>query len=182
MTTVDERDRTLFSVFGKIETHLGDIHSHIKSIADQTRRASQAAAKKTVQPVFFRKVQSAAFPASGPLVFRMEGPDLGHFWYVRQITVGGLTPTTTAAGRADIFVSASDLRNIASLSQIGLADWRDQAITLPQVAPYSRGGISLRLNEELFIIISNGTATQQYVAAAQIEDFQEGIVPESWDV
>ncbi len=144
----------------------------------------QKNALRAVTPVFSRVFATGIFPASGGLILNLGGPEQGRFWYVRSIQVGGLSPTTAALGRADIFVSGMDLRayssNAAPLAQVGLQDWRDQAVTLPAVAPYSHGGLPLRLNENLFVIFSNGTSGQQYVAAAQIIEYEEAAGDQDW--
>ncbi|MGH7485252.1 MAG: hypothetical protein ACREMY_06545, partial [bacterium] len=52
------------------------------------------------QPVFGRVRASGAFPSSGSLVLRFDqpGPEIGKFWYVRSIVIGGLDPSVTAQG------------------------------------------------------------------------------------
>ncbi|MGH7484541.1 MAG: hypothetical protein ACREMY_02910, partial [bacterium] len=88
-----------------------------------------------------------------------------------------------AQGKAFIYVTAmSGSNQVLTLAQLGLSDWRDQAATLPNVAFYSRGALPLRLNENLAIVITGGTAAQQYVAAAQIEEYQEAATPQAWDI
>lgn len=153
---------------------------------DKHRKSLRWAAAH-VTPVFGRGMASGPVPATGPLVLYLGGPDLGHFWYVRQIAVGGLTPQTVAPGRADVYVSASGYSqsgygqaNFAT--EVGLQDWRDQAVSLPLIGAYSRGELPLRLNEHLFVVISNGTVAQNYVATVQYEDFEESYGKQTWDM
>jgi hypothetical protein len=160
-----------------IELVLGKLH---KSIDERNR--IQRLASKVTQPVFYTYADTIIIPSSGFGVIRLTGPDQGHVWYVRSIVVGGLTPTTAAAGRGDVFVSAADHRSKTALNQFSLVDWRDQAAALPLIAAYSNGELTLRFNEELFVAISNGTNTQQYVAACHVLDFEEGAIKQEWSM
>jgi hypothetical protein len=136
------------------------------------------------QPVFGRVRASGLAVTATPLVltFDQPGPVEGKFWYIRSITIGGLSPTTTAAGRADVYATAMLPNASLTLAALGLADWRDQAATLPSVAFYARGALPLRMNENLVVVISNGTNGQGYVAVAQFEEYQEGSMALDWDV
>lgn len=136
------------------------------------------------QPVFGRVRASGIMPSVGPLIltFDQPGPEQGYFWYVRSIVIGGTDPSVVAAGTADIYVSAMLPNSSLTLAALGLADWRDHQATLPSVSFYSRGALPLRLNENLSIVVSGGTATHQYVAACQFEQYEEGSVKESWSV
>jgi hypothetical protein len=168
---------TRFDLAGKLEVAIGAG----KRSAAALDRIDQRLNRPPQQPVFDRFSAADVIPAGGFKVLRLGGPDQGHFWYVRQISVGGESTTTAAAGRADVFVSGTDLRTIPGLTSLGLADWRDQAITLPLIAYYGRGALSLRSNEELFIAFSSATVAQQYVAACSFEDFEESPAAITWD-
>jgi hypothetical protein len=158
----------------KLDLHIGST----EKLARQLRRRPPA------QPVLGRTVATGIFATAVPLIlkFPLPGPDQGHFWFVRSVTIGGLTPTTTAAGRADIFVSATNLQAQPSLAAMGLGDWRDFAATLPDASFYGRGEMPLRLNEELFVVITGATNAQQYVAAVQFEDYEEAATAQAWDL
>lgn len=157
---------------------------HIGSMSKMTSAITAGQRRPPAQPVFGRTVATGLAPASGPLILRfpLAGPDQGHFWYVRNIVIGGLSEATVAAGTAGIYVSASALNSQPTLAAIGLGDLRDRASSFPAVAFYGRGELPLRLNEELFIIISGGTSGQQYVAGLQFEDFQEAATHRAWDL
>lgn len=175
MTTndLDLERGNLFDVCARLDVSIGQQR--------ETNAALRALRRpRQMQPVPYRVAQSGNSPAAGPLIFRMGGPDQGHLWYVRSIVAGGATPVTTAAGRADVFVSATDLRTYTSLANIGLADWRDQAPALPSIAFYGVGELPLRFNEELFVYISNSTPGQAYTVAAQVLDIEEGPIEEAW--
>lgn len=155
----------LFSAFGKLCIQLGET---TKELRDHNRRLRDM----DNTPVFAQTMDSG-FVSGGFLVLRLQGPDQGDFWYIRRITVGGITPVTTAAGRADVFVSATDHRSKTALNQFNITDWRDQAVTLPLIATYGRGGLSMRFNEELYIAFSSATNGQQYYAMCQFEKYSE---------
>lgn len=150
-----------------------------KAVEDQTnwnRLARSASA-----PVLYRNAFSGIVPSSGFLVIQpsLSGPDQGYIWYVRSIVIGGTAPGSSITGRADIFVSAADLRSYTSLVQIGMVDWRDQTATLPNVAFYGRGELPLR-SEKLFIVVSSATSGQQIEGGVQIEGFQESAASQEW--
>lgn len=164
----------LFDVAARLDVSIGQT----REVLDHLRELRKP---REMQPVVYRVPQSGLIPASGPLVLRMGGPDQGHIWHVRSIVVGGATPTTTVAGRADVFVSATDLRTY-TLAQVGLVDWRDQAAALPNIAFYGIGELPLRFNEELFVFFTNATPGQTYTAAAQVLDVQEGPLGVEWSI
>lgn len=174
-----ERDGGLVAdLCAKLDLHIGSTEKLQRSMA-------KALQKPAAQPVFGRATASGLFVTGAPLMlhFNLSGPDQGHFWYVRSIIVGGLTTATAVAGRADVFVTAGGLGGQTSMAGIGLADWRDQSVALPNVAFYGRGEMPLRLNEEIVVIVNGGTNGQMYVAGVQFEDFEE--VPVStttWDM
>src|SRR6185437_16193166 len=65
----------------------------------------------------------------------LGGPQQGRIRIVRMVRVGGLTPTTAAAGRCDLFQSSTN--PLTDGSDTDIMRWVDQAKTLPQVAGYS---------------------------------------------
>lgn len=163
----------------RIDAHIGAIHDLSRELRKPRRPLVP------VQPVFGRSRASVTVGSSGVAVLRFDqaGPTQGYFWYVRSIVVGGLTPTTTAAGRADVYVVAGhSVEEIGTLAGVGLSDWRDQAATLPSVAFYGRGELPLRFNERLSIVLSNATNGQQYVAAVQFEQIEEAASKQTWDL
>lgn len=163
----------------------GRIDLSIGAVSDLTRELRRPKKPRPLPaPVFGRVRASGVYPSSGvlALVFDQPGPEQGKFWYARSITVGGVNPTTTANGRADIYVSAMIPAQGITLAALGLADWRDFAATLPDVSFYGRGEFPMRHNENLITVISSGTAGQQYVAVCQFEEYQEGVVGEAWDI
>ena len=108
------------------------------------------------------------------------GPEAGEVWVLRRIAVGGITPTTTATGRADIYMSGQDPTAGGSLPFTG--DWIDQATTLPLTAGYSNRQCVLRSNDNLFVVITNGLQAQQYVANLQFSVYREGTIQPELDI
>lgn len=163
----------------KLDAHIGAIHDLSKELRRPRRPLPPA------QPVFGRVRASVVVGSSGVAVLRFDqsGPTQGYFWYVRSLVIGGLSPSTVAAGTADVYVVAGgSVAEIATLAGLGLSDWRDHSASLPSVTFYGRGELPLRFNEHLSIVLSGATNGQQYVAAAQFEQYQEGSVKEDWAV
>lgn len=162
---------------------------HIGSTEKLQRNMVKALRKPPTTPVFGRTAGVGTFTtAEGTHVFRLgqRGPDQGHVWYIRSLVIGGLNPSLAVAGRADVYVSASDFKAQPNLTAMGLGDWRDWADFTPgvaQVAFYGRGELELRFNEKVFIVVTGGTNNQMYVAAASYEDWEESpIDTQEWSL
>jgi hypothetical protein len=123
-------------------------------------------------PLYVVESDSVSLTAGGWGVVKFEGPEGGHLRYIRSIRVSGITPTTVAAGRGDIFVSSRrDLRgSAASLSDFSQGEWRDQATPLPLVGFYGRGELMVRAQEVLYVAFSSGTASAVYYASISYEE------------
>lgn len=150
----------------------------------------QRAERVPPQPLEVARTNGAAFPNSGVLALNMGGPQQGRVWRIRSIAVGGLTPTTTEAGRADVFIAESAQQVVTgapgSGSQPGaggvifasglapgsLGAWRDQSTVLPNVAFYGLGDLSVLTGQQLWVVFSSGTATDQLIANVRIDDYE----------
>lgn len=136
-------------------------------------------------PVFGRTAAIAVARAGAPaliLAFPLPGPDEGHLWHIRSITVGGPSPAIVPAGLASIYV----LRGRAaqpSLAALGMADCRDIRL-MPSATPrYGEGEMTLRAGEQVFVVITGGSPPgQQYVAAVSFEDYAELPIGEEWSL
>lgn len=168
----------LLELCAKLDAHITAVHDLSKEL-----RKPPPKPKKPQQPSFIRVRGSATATAAGLAIitFDLKGPDQGHWWAVRSIVIGGSTVSTSAMGTADVFVTAMS-GPTTTIANMGLADWRDHAATLPDVSFYGRGELPLRLNEELLVIVSGGTSGQQYVAAAQVEDYEEAADIQTWSL
>lgn len=165
----------------KVDLHVGST----EKLAKELRRSQR---RPPAQPVFGRTGGTGTYDSTaGYLAIRcaQRGPDQGHFWYIRNIVVGGLTPSLAVAGRGDVYITATGLQNMGSLAAIGMQDWRDWAnfaSGVAQTAFYGRGEMPLRHNEKIFMVITGGTNGQQYAVEVQYEDFAEGVEKQDWDL
>lgn len=178
---LDQTDREgglVADLCAKIDLHIGSSDKLQRSMAKALRQPP-------AQPAFIRIAGTKIADAAGLAVIRFDlrGPDQGHFWYVRSLVVGSGSPTTGAAGRADVYIVAGGTPiGAGGLAGLGLGDWRDQSIALPNVSFYGRGEMPLRRGEMLYVVVSAGTSGLQYVAGAQVEDFDESPHRQDWDV
>ena len=153
-----------------LELVLGELGKASNRTATAIERAINA---PPAQPVFSQREAADSVNAGGSdLVLALGGPTQGRLWHLRTLVVGGLTYATVAAGTALLVRSAMRPTNAATL---GLSAVLDQATSLPLPAGYSRGQMVIRNPEKFYVIIVGGTASQAYVAAGSIEEFQEGV-------
>lgn len=167
----------VLDILGKLDVTIGDFGKEMRE-----RRQRDDQARNAEVPRFIPIHASVVVGATGIAVMRFDnaGPDQGHFWYIRKLIVGGLTTTTVAAGRADIFVTAAAVSPQATLASVGIADWQDQLAALPGILKPGEGEIVLRHNEELWVLLSGATNGQQYVAVGKAEDYQESASRQTW--
>lgn len=151
---------------GELSLHLGRQTKALERLVEMQRQASLVS-----QPFWYREAVDGIVPASGILVLAFPIPPMGEYHDVRQLGVGGISPTIASAGIADVFVSAADLRNAATPM---LQDWRDRASTLPLVAFYGEGEMSLR-GQALQVRFSGATPGQTYSASLTVKVFREGV-------
>lgn len=146
----------------------GEQAEHLAGMARTLRRTAAQT------PVQYVTQGSAVIDAAGlgVVAFTPAGPDQGHFWYVRSLVVGGATWDTAAAGSAEVYASAMDLRLMRDASP-PLTDLIDQATALPLPAKYGRGELTLRNPERLFVRFVGATPGQEYTASIRLEDVQE---------
>lgn len=148
---------------------------------DALGRIEQRLARPPMQPTFYDPADSATIDANGFGVVALGGPDQGHLWYVRRLIVGGQSWDDTAAGTAQVFVSAADFRlQTVAGGAFPITDLRDQADTLPDVAFYGHGEVPLHAPQRLYVRFVGATPEQIYTAAAGIEDFQEAADGQGW--
>lgn len=101
----------------------------------------------------------------------LGGPEVGYIWQVRRIILGGVQWTTTAAGTAEVYVSAEGGGSVASVR--GLSEMADQSTTLPSKATYGLHELPLTERQHLHVVIHGGTAGQVYVASAQVTVYRK---------
>jgi hypothetical protein len=161
-------------LFAKLDAGLGRLNDHLDR--EQERRRREVAI-----PAYARIVRNGTADASGFVTLDLDGPTMGYSWYVRNLVVGGLTVATVAGGSANIYVTAQNATTYAN-THPSLIDWRDRAPILPLMAYYGRGEMALEQNEKLVVVFSGATEGQQYIAAATIENHQEGILAQTWGI
>ena len=155
--TVDQESGIEAGAVVAIGLKIGDLNNEMRRLRRDVRRLREL-------PVSSRVVASAAADASGAATLVLGGPTVGRQWEVRGIRVGGLTPSTTAAGVADVYISASG-------TPASTADWVDRASALPLPATYGAGELVLHERELLVLVVSGGTSGQVYVASAAVTDY-----------
>ena len=154
---------------------IGQLTKRLDSDADERRKDREIARARV--PSIIRIQGSGVIPTpTAAFGINLGGPDPGFDWVVRRIVVGGLTWSTTAAGTAEVYVtglgaqwgtSAGGSGTVAGVRS--LADLVDQSASLPNKAFYGREQLVVKESESLVVVILNGTAAQQYSAAAAIQ-------------
>lgn len=158
-----------------LDLQLGRVADRLDCDAAERMRDREIARSRVASIV--RIQNSVVIPtptvASG---INMGGPDAGFEWVVRGLVVGGLTWSTTAAGTAEVYVTAlgaqwgtsgSGAGTVASVRS--LSDLVDQAASLPSKGFYGREQLVIKENESLVVVILTGTAGQQYSAAMRVQ-------------
>ena len=172
-TDNDNDPGVLAKVWAKLDLTL----SRHTDALDKNSKSLAKMADDFVAPVNYRMGGSTIINAAGYGVVRLAGPDLGHLWHVMALQLSGNTIGTTVAGRADVFVTAMDPRTpnatVDPRTLIGAQDWRDYAASLPSVAFYGKDLLTMRMQEELFVIFSGVASGTQVNAFATILDIQE---------
>lgn len=131
----------------------------------------RAMARPPAQPFSFRPIGEAVSPSSGDVVLDLGGPANGRWWQVMQWTIGGRLWSSTAGGVGLLVVSATPPVNAAS---VGIALVNDVAAASPAARTLSRGQVSVRSHERLYIVVTGPAATTEYVGAANVEQYEEG--------
>jgi len=171
-------DHALFSIMADIAIKIGDLTKHVKD-----RDRIQAMATKYSQPSFYTNTDQATVITGGLAVVRLTGPDQGHVWYPMGLsffTPGANGVETAMPGRAEVFISAADHRSKTALNQFSPGDWRDTIPNLPNLVHYSRSQLTLRFNEELYVVFTGGTVGLSYGACIWTLDYEEAAIREQW--
>ena len=178
----DTQNGAQFDLMGSINLALGKLNRHIDDQEARWRRN----ASRVSQPVYYPLADSQVVDANGNAVMMdqfQSGPDQGHFWHVRSIVIGGVLPTTAVVGRADIFATAMVPGQVPNYLQLlGTTQWRDFTTTLPSVAFYGAGELSLFPQDELLIIVSGATVGQTLVCNVSAWDYEQGAVGREWSI
>ncbi len=136
-----------------------------ESVGRIEKRLADAQRLQEFTPVLQRIVRAGTY-GSTPLILDFGHPDVGTYWDVESIGVGGQYDTTTAAGQAGVHVTAQQVATPDLSSQVDLTK------TLPNFAFYGARDVLVQTNERLIVVVENGTATQQYVANVAISVYR----------
>lgn len=165
-----------------------DLSLSIDGLRDEVKKSREP--RRPPQPIERALSNAGNFPSSGVMALNMGGPEQGRVWQVRSIAVGGATPITTEAGRADVLVAMTAAQVLANITTAGsqpgaggvylatgfvagsLNSWRDQATTLPNVAFYGLGDLAVHASEQLWIVFSSGTNTDLLIANIRVDDYE----------
>ena len=151
---------TGINLFANISLELGN---KIDKLAQAQQRLANALQTNT--PVDYQTFASGTYPSSGFLTLNLGTPDLGTYWEIHNIAVGGTDVNVTAAGTAGLYVSGSP-------GSGGMNLVRDRAGSLPNVSFYGTRVLLVSTNECLYLNIYGGTAGQTYVANASMTVFR----------
>ena len=114
-------------------------------------------------PVLRRVAASGYAVTATTLILDLGKPDVGTFWDVENIVVGGTELDITAAGSAGVYV----VGGLSSASP-GTNNAVDRAATLPNSAFYGFRDLIVSEAERLIVAVFAGTNGQQYVASSAI--------------
>ena len=161
---------TGLNLFANLTIELGN---KIDKLAQAQERLANNLQVNT--PILYRVVQSGVYPASGYLMLNMGGPDVGTYWNLRSVAIGGTDVNVTAAGKVggyvSGYVSANTSPGLGAL--VDGAEW-GQADQMPYTNQYSNEQIRLNNGENLSIGIFGGTAGQTYVANIAVMVYPQG--------
>ena len=137
--------------------------------------------KKKMYAPLMQRADSVFIPNAQTFgVAYLGGPTKGHFWYVRMVRASGVTPSTAAPGRADIFVGPNDFRQYTNLAACPITEWRDQMATMPLVNTYSHGAFRVAPQEGLYVVLSAAGGLQQYVVSCEAYQYPDSDEDIEW--
>jgi len=132
-----------------------------KSVEAQTAAIERQNALQTNTPFIYQTVASGVY-TSGTLVLNLGTPDMGTYWEVESISIGGTDLSVTAAGSAGVYITA-----IGNTSP-GMTAAMDYAAYLPNVGFYGSRKLYVKEQENIIVGVWNGTNGQTYVANCRV--------------
>jgi hypothetical protein len=160
---------TLSATLGRIERRLEDEH------ARAVRRLTYAPAETDVYGTGWGGISqgSTQVPSSGPLVLSLGGPETGRKWIIRSLRVSdGGNAVTAVAGAANWYVGQAVVPSGSMATWVPLSPiaWRWVFPNLPNIATFTSDAQVVQNTDNLFCVITGGTANQSVLAAATIKD------------
>jgi len=135
-----------------------------KQLEEQKARADKAVEKlQRNTPVDYVTSVYGVYASPGPLILNLGSPDIGTYWEVESVIVGGTEVNVTAAGKAGLYVTA-----VPTSVGLGLSNCVDIAASLPNAGFYGRRDIVVTAQENLVVAVFSGTASQGYIASASV--------------
>lgn len=140
-----------------------------KREADREARRAQAMSEMPGDPLLSG---SGVYPASGNLIFDAVGsqPTSGRLWQIRHIMVGGVQADDSPAGKVYVYRSGGPPNDLSLINLMDVA-----TLPMPQPAFYSTHQFLVRPGERVWCVVTGGTSGTQYVAAVQVEDWEERV-------
>lgn len=111
---------------------------------------------------------SNAFPAAGNLILEVDGPQLGVIWEVKLIMVGGTTVNASPPGTAYVFACTAPPADL----NLTMAKTISQT-PFPVVGTWGTGVFKVRPPQNLYVVITGGTAGLAYAAVADINEYPD---------
>jgi hypothetical protein len=152
------------NLLGKISLQIGKAQEELQRTNERVGQLARAIERNT--PIATGSVASGYVAAGVSLVLDLGSPDVGTFWELSSMAIGGTEVNVTAAGKWGLYVSS-----VPSVAGAGLSNIVDVGVVassaMPYSATYSTGQIIVHDQEHIFAVIFAGTAGQQYVVNAQ---------------
>lgn len=144
-------------------------------ISAQQAKTNELLARPAQQPFTFEQTKDLVMPpvATFPAFIGLGGPQQGFIWECRNLVIAGLSVDTVVAGTAYVFVRGMTPPVGITQAQWGVTGLRDIATSLPLPAFYGRGQVTIRANQKLWVMLLNYTTSTDYVASAEIEQYQD---------
>jgi len=153
-----------------------DVGVKLGSSIDRQEHLRRAAAREEAlqrnTPAMLSLSAAGIFPASGPLILTVGGPDIGTYFEVEAWTVGGNDINVAAAGIAGLYIT--EMTSAAGLGTTNLVDNTNKAAgpSATSSMPFSNfyGGRKVVClgQQNVVVAIYNGTAGQQYVTNVNV--------------
>jgi hypothetical protein len=132
-----------------------------KSVDANTAAIKKQNALQSNTPFIYQTVATGTY-TSGTLVLNLGTPDMGTYWEVESVTVGGTDLTVAAAGSAGVYITG------APNTVGGLTNAMDYAAYLPNVGFYGSRKLYVKEQENLLVGVWNGTNGQVYAATCRV--------------
>jgi hypothetical protein len=109
-------------------------------------------------------------PSSGVLILDLGSVPQGRVWQVRRVVTGGPQATDTPDGAAFVYRQGA---RPTDLNTTNVVDSFPSFSTGSQGSTYGTHQLFLRGGEHLYIVTSGATEGDQWVASAQVEDWED---------